>query len=177
MSQRIPWSERRFEFKFPVGVYPEFIERLRGTPARLEDRIREIAPTLLTRREGDRWSIQENAGHLLDLEALTQGRLDDFERGVAILRAADMTNRATFEARHNEKPIDAILAAFRAERTRLVDRLERLEAAGFARTAVHPRLDVPMRLIDMIDFQAHHDDFHLATITELKRAFSAESQP
>lgn len=177
MIQRIPWSERRFDFKFPVGVYPEFIERLRGTPARVEDRIASIPAEFLTRRDGERWSIQENAGHLLDLEGLIQGRLDDFERGVAILRAADMTNRATEAARHHEKPIETILAAFRAERMRLVERLERVEPAGFARTAVHPRLDVPMRLVDMLDFQAHHDDFHIATMTELARKFSAEIQP
>ena len=70
MSQHLKWTDRKFEFKFPVEVYPEMIERLRGTPARLEDRVGSIAPETLKRRDGERWSIQENAGHLLDLESL-----------------------------------------------------------------------------------------------------------
>lgn len=174
MRQRVPWIERRFDFRFPVGIYPEIIERLRGTPARVEDRVRSFPPEFLTRRDGERWTIQENVGHLLDLEALLQGRLDDYERGVAILRAADMTNKATFQERHNEKPIESLLSAFRAERMRVVERVERLDPARFAVVAVHPRLDVPMRLVDLLDFQTHHDDFHLATITDLAFLWSAD---
>ncbi len=34
---RIKWTDRRFNFDFPAGIYPEMIERVRGTPARLED--------------------------------------------------------------------------------------------------------------------------------------------
>ena len=34
---RIKWTDRRFSFDFPAGIYPEMIERVRGTPARLED--------------------------------------------------------------------------------------------------------------------------------------------
>ena len=34
---RIKWTDRRFNFDFPAGIYPEMIERIRGTPARLED--------------------------------------------------------------------------------------------------------------------------------------------
>ena len=67
MSRHLKWTDRKFEFTFPVEVYPEMIERVRGTPARLEDRVKAVAPEFLTRRDGERWSIQENAGHLLDL--------------------------------------------------------------------------------------------------------------
>jgi len=34
---RIKWTDRRFNFDFPAGIYPEMIERIRGTPARLEE--------------------------------------------------------------------------------------------------------------------------------------------
>ena len=74
---RIKWSERTFDFNFPAGIYPEMIERVRGTPARLEDRLRPVSPELLTRRDGERWSMQENAGHLLDLESLISQRVDE----------------------------------------------------------------------------------------------------
>jgi hypothetical protein len=39
--------------------------------------------------------------------------------------------------------------------------------ATLARTAVHPRLRRSMRLIDLAEFIAGHDDYHLAVITEL----------
>ena len=53
----------------------------------------------------------------------------------------------------------------------LVDRLDGLEPEAFAAVAHHPRLNVQMRLVDMIFFQAEHDDFHLARISELIRLF------
>jgi hypothetical protein len=57
--KRIPWTERTFNFDFPVELFPEMIERLRGTPARLADRVQSLTPEVLTKRDGERWSIQE----------------------------------------------------------------------------------------------------------------------
>jgi len=169
MSEHLKWTDRSFQFTFPVEVYPEMIERLRGTPARLEDRVGSIAPEVLTRRDGGRWSIQENAGHLRDLESLVRQRLDEYLAGAKALHAADMSNRKTHEADHNQDLMATILADFRVQRTQLVDRLDDLEPQTFAVTAHHPRLNMPMRLVDMIFFQAEHDDYHLARISELIR--------
>jgi uncharacterized damage-inducible protein DinB len=147
------------------------IERVRGTPARLEDRVDRLAAGSLTRRDGERWSIQENAGHLLDLESLFRQRLDEYLAGAAVLHAADMSNRKTYEADHNQVSMRSILQNFREQRSQLVNRLESLNSGTFAAVAHHPRLNVPMRLVDMLFFQAEHDDFHLARISELIRLF------
>jgi uncharacterized damage-inducible protein DinB len=171
MSQRIKWTDRRFNFDFPTELYPEMIERLRGTPARLGDRLRNLPPEILTRRDGERWSIQENVGHLLDLESLTNRRLDEYEDGAEVLHAADMSNRLTWEAEHNQRPIQRILGPFREQRMALVRRLNHFDAEVFGRKARHPRLDVPMRLVDLLYFQAEHDDYHLTRISELIRLF------
>ena len=173
MSKHLKWTDRTFQFTFPVEVYPEMIERVRGTPARLEDRVKSIAPEILTRRDGDRWSIQENAGHLLDLESLFRQRLDEYLAGAETLHAADMSNRKTYEAGHNSVPVAAILRDFRKQRMKIVARLDDLDAEIFARSAFHPRLAVQMRLVDMIFFQAEHDDYHLARISELARLFAS----
>jgi hypothetical protein len=172
MSGRIKWTDRRFDFNFPVELYPEMTERIRGTPARLEDRLKRLSPEILTRRDGDRWSMQENAGHLLDLESLVMQRIGEYVAGAEALHAADMSNRKTYEAEHNQVAIDLILSSFRSQRGAIVDRLEQLESSMFARSAVHPRLGVQMRLVDMIFFQAEHDDFHLTRISELIRLFA-----
>ena len=167
--QRIKWTDRRFNFDFPAGIYPEMIERIRGTPARLEDLVSGLSPETLTTQADGRWSMQENAGHLLDLESMVNQRIDEYLAGSAALHAADMSNRKTYEASHNEVPVDTILQAFREARRGIVERLESFDADIFARSALHPRLNVQMRLVDMLFFQAEHDDFHLARISELKK--------
>jgi hypothetical protein len=171
MPARIAWGERRFDFTFPVDFYPELIERLRGTPARLADRLGSLPPGTVGRRVRGKWSMQEHAGHLADLDlGLFLPRLNDFEAGLKVLRAADMENAATEEAGHNTRPLAEVLAHARRVRAEVVDRLERYDAGFFSRIAEHPRLRAPMRVVDMLFFQAEHDDYHLARITDLIRA-------
>jgi uncharacterized damage-inducible protein DinB len=167
---RTLWFERKFDFSFPVESYPEIIERLRDTPARIEERVRDVPPALLTRRDGDKWSIQENIGHLLDLDELFAGRFEDYERGLEKLRAADLTNQKTHQAQHNSRTAEEILREFRRGRLALVARLESRPPEYFHRTALHPRLNTPMRVTDLLYFVAEHDDHHLARISELLRA-------
>jgi uncharacterized damage-inducible protein DinB len=169
--KHMPWVERRFAFGVPASLFPSLLERLRGTPARVEERVRGLAPEMLRRRDGEAWSIQEILGHLIQVEVLWHGRLDDYESGREVLRAADMEKRRTVDADYNRRDVKAILAGFRASRIQLVERLSALDEAGVERTARHPRLDVPMRVIDMVVFAAEHDDHHLARITELIRTF------
>jgi DinB superfamily len=166
---RIKWTDRRFSFDFPAGIYPEMIERIRGTPARLEDLFAGLPSATLTAQVDGRWSMQENAGHLLDLESLVSQRIDEYLAGNSALYAADMSNRKTYDANHNEVFADSILKAFRAARHEIVNRLETFDAEIFERSALHPRLNVPMRLVDMLFFQAEHDDYHLARISEIKK--------
>src|SRR5205814_10672581 len=122
-----------------------------------------------TARREEAWSIQEHVGHLIDLEELHEGRLEDYARRLDTLRPADLTNRKTYEANHNDARIEDLLARFRAARLRLVRRLEALSEDEVAASALHPRLQKQMRVIDMAWFVAEHDDNHLATITGLSR--------
>ena len=170
----MPWIERRFAFDTPAALFPPLVERLRGTPARVEERVRDLSPDVLRRREQDTWSIQENVGHLIDVESLWFGRIDDFESGREVLRPADMENRRTFSADYNGRSMPEILAGFRASRMRLVETLEGLDVSGVERSAMHPRLGQPMRVIDMVIFAAEHDDHHLARMTTLIRKFSGQ---
>ncbi|HLL72988.1 MAG TPA: DinB family protein [Pyrinomonadaceae bacterium] len=172
MNPPVIWFERVFKLDLPLEMYPNVVERVRGTPARLEDRLAQLPREILTRRDGAKWSMQEQAGHLLDLGTLDIGRLDDYEAGLENLRPADLGNRKTHEADHNADSIERILATFRAERGEFVRRLDAYDADFPARTALHPRLNIPMRLIDLIYFIAEHDDHHLARITDLMRVTS-----
>jgi len=177
MMDRTEWIKRQFSFELPLGLYPNVVERVRGTPARIEDLTRGLPREVLTRRNGDKWSIQEHAGHLLDLESLAMRRLDNYEDEAETLVAADMTNRKTHEANHNANTIDNILAAFRNERIEFVSRLEAYDEACLQRVALHPRLNVKIRVIDLAFFVAEHDDHHLARISELKRLWADSDYP
>jgi hypothetical protein len=165
--KRQPWFERVFPNGLPAVQLPLILERLRGTPARLEDRLKHIPTEVLTRRRGDTWSAQENAGHFMDLEPLWLSRVDDFEAGRAELGAADLTNRKTHQANHNAAELATLLSAFRTARQELVRRLEVFPEARLVATAFHPRLKVAMNIVDLAFFAAEHDDYHLARITEL----------
>jgi hypothetical protein len=163
------WVEREFEFSLPVGAFPCVVERLRGTPARLEELTRGLSREELTAKPEGRWSILEQAGHLWDLDGLHEGRLEDYASGLEVLRAADMQNRKTEEAGHNEARLEDLLAGFRAARLGFVRRLEALTEGEVAASALHPRLQQQMRVIDMAYFTAEHDDHHLAAVSELRR--------
>lgn len=167
MQEMTPWLERRFDYQPGAGEYPMILERLRGTPARIQERILYRDPALLTRREGESWSAQEHIGHLLDLEALWATRVWEFMAGAENLTAADMSNRKTHEAGHNERSITRLLAEFHVARGNLVASLESVSDADVVRTAHHPRLKRSMRLIDLCLFVAEHDDHHLTRITRL----------
>ncbi len=172
MTQAL-WIQRRFTFDMPVSLWPNVLERVRGTPARVEDRIRSVPTVILPIRHGESWSIQENVGHLLNAETLFHGRMDDYAKGRQILRPADMENRATGLADFNSQPLETILGRFRSSRQGLVEALEALGDEGIGRSAMHPRLNQPMRVIDMMVFIAEHDDHHLARISELLRVLDA----
>jgi uncharacterized damage-inducible protein DinB len=164
MSDSGQWFARKFEFGFPAELFPNLCVRLRGTPARLEEMVRDCSRDILIARHEGKWSIQEQVGHLLDLESLWSARVDDFVKGKAQLTAADLQNRKTHEANHNARGIQDLLQEFRTARTALAGKLDALQPAQFSRTLLHPRLQQPMRLVDHLYFVAEHDDHHIAKI-------------
>jgi hypothetical protein len=170
MSQVPVWVERKFTFTFPVEQYPNLCARLRGTPARMEEMLRGVDREMLVRKPEGKWSIQEHAGHLLDLEELWSQRVSDFvERSDETLTTADLTNWKTDEANHNARTLGSILAEFRAARGMLLGKIDMLSAEAFGGSKLHPRLKQPMRLVDHLYFAAEHDDHHLARIWEIMR--------
>jgi uncharacterized damage-inducible protein DinB len=167
MTQVPVWYERKFVFSFPAELFPNLCARLRGTPARLEETFRGRSHQVLTRKPQEKWSAQEHAGHLLDLEPLWLARVGDYAAASSQLTVADLTNRNTDAANYNARPLEQILSQFRAARESLLRRVAELDPSLFATSITHPRLKTPMRLVDHLYFVAEHDDHHLARIWEL----------
>src|SRR5207237_7632938 len=92
------WFNRAFDFSSAQNVLPADIERLSGTPARLEEKFLPIPEAVTTIHVDNTWTIKENVGHLTDLEPLWQGRLEDILSGKTDLRHTDLQNRRTTEA-------------------------------------------------------------------------------
>jgi len=161
-----PWFQRRFVLIEDIGVLPSIIERLAGTPIRLHQKIKSLPENVLTQSlQEKKWTIQEQVGHLQQIEPVWLGRMQDILTGKEFLREADLTNQATFDAQYNLQHISDILQQFHEDRTQLVAFLEKVDPQEVIKSALHPRLKTPMRMIDLAFFVAEHDDHHLATIS------------
>ncbi len=167
--QQIKWFDRKFKFSDEQNIFPSIIERLRGTPVRLADKLSKIEDSKKKIKFENSWSIADNIGHLIDLEPLWQGRLDDILNNKKELRPADLENTKTDLANHNGKNVDILLKEFSEIRSITVAKLETLNENEVYKYALHPRLKTPMRMMDLFLFTAEHDDHHLARITEINR--------
>jgi len=108
---------------------------------------------------------ERTAARLAKLEV----RLQPFERFVAAPPDVLSHGAGRLCRRAGCQRFREILMASRRAREATVARLDAIDTALFERMALHPRLKVAMRLVDALDFTAHHDDYHLATITALLR--------
>lgn len=159
------WFERAFSPVPDNGLLPGILERLEGTPIRLEAKFNAIPPTLFTEKNKEKWSILEHLGHLDDLEPLWLGRVHDIIARKEILRPADLSNTKTHEANHNAAIPNELLAVFKQQRAQLVKAFRELTPEDLLHVPLHPRLMKPMRAVDLAFFVAEHDDHHLAHMT------------
>lgn len=172
MQNSMIWFDRKFQFILPTEMFAIVIERLRGTPARLEEKLAYVSLEALTKSEGSKWSILENVGHLLVVMELWERRIVDYNNRVEELYPADLENAKTKESNFNEQSLGYLLKEFRTRQEQLIEDFEAFSDDEAGLTALHPRLKTPMRLIDLAFFIAEHDDHHLACITGLLRKYS-----
>lgn len=165
--KQVKWFERKFNFNSEQNIFPSIVGRLSDTHLRLEHRLKSINPLILNERIDNTWSIKENMGHLIDLEPLWQGRLEDIKSGQLELRPTDLQNSATDLANHNAKTIEELLSSFKNVREKTIQLIENIDEALVFKSALHPRLKTPMRTMDLFLFVAEHDDHHLARISEI----------
>ncbi|MDW3193801.1 MAG: DinB family protein [Cytophagales bacterium] len=161
------WFDRKFDFVNDVSLYPLLLERLEGTSARINQKLQNCSKETLISKQDGKWSIQEHVGHLVDLEPLWLGRLADILHGESHLRPTDLENRATDQAGHNDAEMEDILASFNLARQDMMIKLRQLSEEDLLKTALHPRLEIPMTIMNLFFFVAEHDDHHLAAIHAL----------
>lgn len=161
------WFNRKFDFGNNQNIFPSILERLTGTPIRLEEKLKGTSEKITESTIDNTWTIKENIGHLTDLETLWQERLEDIINNQVELREADLTNTKTFQANHNSKSLQKLINDFRKIREKTMSKLQYLNDEIIFKSAIHPRLRIPMRTVDLFLFVAEHDDHHLARMTEI----------
>jgi len=161
MITQTPWVERQFNFDFPVGYFPVLLERMHGTETRIREMVKDVSDKKLSKRIDGKWSVKDQIGHLTDMEELHEFRFHEFIAGKEKLSAADMKNQKTEDAKHYKKKIKKLIKDFRKSRLHFIKQLEKADEELLQRKSIHPRLNAPMRLIDMVYFICEHDDHHL----------------
>jgi len=108
----------------PADQYPTFVSACghARTPGR--DNAQSDG-RCVGRKPQEKWSAQEHAGHLLDLEPLWMARVDDFLTDRDTLAVADLVIARPMKPTIMPR-IAEILAGFRTARLRLVEHLGHL---------------------------------------------------
>jgi hypothetical protein len=158
----LPWFERNLKFGYTPEMLPFFLERLRGTIIRLEEKVRGIDDKILSRKLEGKWSIKENIGHLAEVDEIGNKRITEMTSGVAVL------SPAVFEPKdYNTWPTEKILDLFRKNRLHNLKKYKTLSDEQLRMPSLHPRLKVQMTPVDLAWFDAEHDDHHLVKINEI----------
>ena len=165
--KQIRWFKRKFDFSNEQNIFPAILERLKGTSIILEHKISTIPEKHFRINHKDEWSILENIGHLIDLEPIWLGRMQDIIIGDEIMRPVDLENNKTNLANHNSREAKELVHEFAKIRRVLTNNLELLSEEEVFKSSLHPRLNKPMRIMDLFLFVAEHDDHHLARISEI----------
>lgn len=163
MIQKVRWMERRFVFGLPAGMLPFYLERLRGTAARIEEKVRGLPEDILSEKLDGKWSVKQNMGHLAEIDEIADKRIDEILAGVTPM------SPAVFEPKHdyNAMAVTDVLAFFRESRARNLAHYSALTADELVRSSLHPRLKEQMTAVDLAWFDAEHDDHHLERMNEI----------
>lgn len=167
MMNREKWTEHNFNLNIDPGWASNIIARLEGTEIRLQYYANILSEEQASKRLNGKWSIKEHIGHLIDLEELHLKRLHEFNDFVTELSAADMSNKATESANHNERSLPDLMKTFETERKIFLDTYHSLREDSLQHAALHPRFKVPIKPVDLLFFVAEHDDHHIASILEI----------
>jgi len=161
------WFDRKMTFGLPKEMLPFYLERLEGTSARLEQKVRGLADAQLSLRPDGKWSIKQHIGHLAEVDQIANKRIQEMRDGLAML------SPAVFEPQdYNPWPIDNVLLFFHATRTSNLTTYRGIPENELLKSSKHPRLGVQMTPVDLAWFDAEHDDHHLVKINEIISTFT-----
>lgn len=163
----VRWFDRQFDSNTGSEYFNEFLQQLDHFPAVLNKLLKSCPIEVSTRKMGDKWSVNENIGHLILLEDLWRIRFRDIKEGKPDMSPADLNNTATDESSFNNMLFEELIKNLVSERHKTIAMLQKMSEEDFLKTSMHPRLHQPMNIIDLMYFVAEHDLHHLYTIQSI----------
>lgn len=161
------WFDRKFDFSFEVDEYSKIYQRLQQAPAALAGILFNLPDNTLSHQPDGKWSVKEHTGHLSVLEPLWRARIHDILEIKPVLTPTDLNNTATSEAGFNSFTITELQQKFEEERRQTLSLLDSININDHKHTSLHPRMQQPMRIIDIMYFTAEHDDHHMGVVREI----------
>jgi len=166
MSDILPWFERNLEFGKPAEMLPFYLERLEGTIARIQAKVKGLDDNMLSEKFNNKWSVKQQIGHLAEVDEVANKRLDEMVAGISPM------SPAVFEPEdYNPWPINKVLSHFIESRQKNIRKYNTLTQADLLKASLHPRLNVQMTPVDLAWFDAERDDHHLVKINEILNAY------
>jgi hypothetical protein len=158
----LPWFERNLKFGYPKEMLPYFLERLEGSIVRIQTKVQGLNDSVLSTRLNDKWSVKQNIGHLAEVDAIANKRLDEMVAGISPM------SPAVFEPQdYNPWSIEKVLDLYKANRLKNLKKYQSLAEGDLVKSSLHPRLKVQMTPVDLAWFDAEHDDHHFVTINRI----------
>jgi hypothetical protein len=162
----LPWFERNLKFGHPKEMLPYFLERLEGSIVRIREKVNGVDDKILSVKLNDKWSVKQNIGHLAEVDAIANKRLDEMASGISPM------SPAVFEPEdYNPWPIEKVVELFKTNRLKNLEKYQSLPENDLLKSSLHPRLKVQMTPVDLAWFDAEHDDHHMLKISEIIKSF------
>ena len=161
------WFERDFTFNFGVENFDNLFHRLSNFPVLLKHILNIVPDKLQKFVQKEKWSVNENIGHLFLLEVIWRDRFWEISNGKEQMSSADLNNNATTQSSFNKFSTDELFSCFSYEREKTLTFLRQIQQNDLSNYSIHPRLNQPMRIVDLMYFVAEHDQHHLNAILKI----------
>ncbi|MEN9348294.1 MAG: hypothetical protein RLZZ77_1805 [Bacteroidota bacterium] len=154
-------------FLLTMKSYSALLEQLDQTPRQIAELTQSLSREQWRSAPNGKWSIAIHVGHLLTIESLWIGRMDNFVLGHDTLRAWNGTNQDTLDGRFNEQNPKGILEDFESIRTAHVQLMRKYEGRAGELSAMHPSTGKQMTLHEHAFTMLEHDYQHIEYIKGL----------
>lgn len=144
-----------------MDTYRELIDALSETPAELQEALAGYQPP--AERSNESWGPIEYVAHLVDIEKLQRGRMQEIlSREGAYLRSYDQ-ERAAVEHDYASRSLDDALTQFATERGETMSLLMNLALKDWEKTGIHDERG-ELSIEDIAEILISHDAEHLADV-------------
>ncbi len=160
----VKWFDRNFDLDIDNYRYEDSLTRLAYFPVILKQLLENCRKSIATVKVVGKWSIHKNIGHLILLEKLWSSRFQDIKGGNQNMSSADLNNFATDQASFNKYPLNNLTKSLVHERGQTIALLQNMNEEDFLKTSIHPRLNRPMSILELMHFVSEHDTNHMRSM-------------